>query len=1624
MRIQQLESESKAKADRLSKINLENSQTISLYTSQLETIESLQQHETELLSELDALKGKYENETADYEKVVSNLRQEKETLLQRTEHLSEQLAAAARREEEWDNSPKQSIIIDHQSPDDGFSDDPKTPERSAPMSPVKATPAHNAALEGQTLKASLSHAHRMVTTLRGTVHREKTEKMELRRQLSDAMNEIESLRNSKGGKKTKLTSAAHTERRTLGLGGRKPEYRISSDFEDPDADIDWETFNGATSDRFMSARESTVEETDAGFETAHDAPTSDDDNFITYKSSTDDYHTGVESAYGEGDDVDTETENSAVQLGPKYSSQADSTDDEEVMGSSLLKSRFNKRTVSRGTKRDSGDFAIPQPLFDQIGSSPYSARDVTTSTELARVETADAEMMTDPWHPERVVSVETVLADALLMSMVAIPQTEYDALVNRPVSVESLRADASALLMTVVPNDHYELLANPSRESVIDNAEKLAMVAVPKEEYNNLVNRSISAESVQEDAELLSMIAIPKEEYCAMSKRNPTLESVTADAETLSMVVVDKEEYINLFNRKITPESVLEDAAVVSMTAVPTEEYNAVVNRRPTVESVATEAAGLSLMTMAKEEYDLLVNRQISPESVIADAASISMVAIPKDEHEGLVNREITPESIIADAASISMVAIPQDAHKESTDRQITLESVAEDALSLSLVVVPQEKYNDLVSHQLTPELMAAEAASQSMVLCSQSEYESLKNRQITKESVELDAARLSLVTISTEEYDSLIHRPITVESVSVDAESLSMVAISKKEYDEMNNKIMDKESIMAGVAALSMVAIPAASYDSLMAKQSASPESVIADASSLSMTAMPKDELDSMLATARHEALANRAISAETVLKDAAQCSMVVLPEEDLSKMITASQQEALAKHEVTAESISANAASLSMMAFSKEELAKTIEAAQKEVLAKREITAESVTADAAVLSMVAVPRESYDSMTKAADLLASQSITAEREADESEATSAQRKPTVESVMSDAAELSMMAMKREEFDELVHDIEEKAVASRDISSESVAADAATLSMVVLSSDDYSSLIKREILPESVRADGKNLSMVVLTKEENDEQIAAAVQNALDSRIISLDTVSNDAKSLSMVALPIEEFERISAREVTEETLYNDAEQLSMVALTKEKLNEIIEQTEADSISNKILTPESVAMEAAALSLTVIPNNVYLSLVNRVVTTESVCKDAEAVGMVALTSTKLDEIIEQSVKSAAKSELEPTMSAERLAEIASALSMTVIPTERYEMLMKHQSQASIGSRSAISQPPSEPSVRDHRTNVAGDYGLRQASRQSSAYDTTEHQSHIENFVQSESQEDVHARIRATAIQAVTQTMIGECLWKYTRKTGRQTLSGNRHARFFWVHPYTRTLHWSKEAPSSHGGEVRAKSALIENVHVVHDDNPFPPGLFHKSIVVTTSTRVLQFTCLTQQSHDTWYLALSFLLLRNGSSAESRMLEISNTSFRNRQGSYQSPHSVGMTPSSSMSSVNGGPRSTSLMSYQGRGRNTQLIQSRGRSGHPGSTRLAPAFTIRSQGSVGRLGSLLRPPTGSHAEYHAASDSNGGNVYEASRAADSIADLRAQIEREEMEFDGLENVRACCEGEFSCFLFFLF
>ncbi|KAF2763515.1 hypothetical protein EJ05DRAFT_530236 [Pseudovirgaria hyperparasitica] len=275
------------------------------------------------------------------------------------------------------------------------------------------------------------------------------------------------------------------------------------------------------------------------------------------------------------------------------------------------------------------------------------------------------------------------------------------------------------------------------------------------------------------------------------------------------------------------------------------------------------------------------------------------------------------------------------------------------------------------------------------------------------------------------------------------------------------------------------------------------------------------------------------------------------------------------------------------------------------------------------------------------------------------------------------------------------------------------------------------------------------------------------------------------------------------------------------------------------------------------------------------------------------------------------------------------------------------------------------------------------------------------------------------IQAITQTMIGEYLWKYTRKAGRGEMSEKRHRRFFWVHPYTRTLYWSEQDPSTAGrAQLKAKSVAIEAVQVVTDDNPMPPGLHRKSIIVITPGRSVKFTATTGQRHETWFNALSYLLLRTNAERADEDDNITAEDINEFNPGYtRSPsRQTGRSRVSMASSHTNGNRNLSPSRAQ-----YPTLTSRGA---PGTQRVTSAQSGSQvpQNSVSSrfssISGIFRPGSGmrgSFAGRRSRSSVRDSSLYDATTVHDSAEDLRQVIEQQERDADRLENVRACCDGK---------
>ena len=192
-----------------------------------------------------------------------------------------------------------------------------TPDHSPPPSPTKATPRHPA-LESETLRSSLHHAHRMIQNLKNNIHREKTEKVELKRMLQDARDELEQRRGDPGSGnkrlKTKPENAKKAGRLDMLGGSRRARTDVELEEEG------WEDHDGQTPThpRRLAVpgafNHGGITDTSDAYQTSTDVEGAFETADEKHGTESEDFLTGAESLAGDSTDDLTETEETGTRL--------------------------------------------------------------------------------------------------------------------------------------------------------------------------------------------------------------------------------------------------------------------------------------------------------------------------------------------------------------------------------------------------------------------------------------------------------------------------------------------------------------------------------------------------------------------------------------------------------------------------------------------------------------------------------------------------------------------------------------------------------------------------------------------------------------------------------------------------------------------------------------------------------------------------------------------------------------------------------------------------------------------------------------------------------------------------------------------------------------------------------------------------------------------------------------------------------------------------------------------------------------------------------------------------------------------------------------------------------------
>lgn len=166
---------------------------------QSEQIDIMKAQEEKSASVIEAMKARHEQETYHLRRHAATAQRENSQVQKQVEALNTELkivkaklaiklASSSRTAEENASSDSVKELSDE---NDSENDQNKT---TAPPATTLNANRNQQVLETETLKQSLAHAHRIISNLRSSYHKEKLEKFELKKMLSDSQENIEQMR--------------------------------------------------------------------------------------------------------------------------------------------------------------------------------------------------------------------------------------------------------------------------------------------------------------------------------------------------------------------------------------------------------------------------------------------------------------------------------------------------------------------------------------------------------------------------------------------------------------------------------------------------------------------------------------------------------------------------------------------------------------------------------------------------------------------------------------------------------------------------------------------------------------------------------------------------------------------------------------------------------------------------------------------------------------------------------------------------------------------------------------------------------------------------------------------------------------------------------------------------------------------------------------------------------------------------------------------------------------------------------------------------------------------------------------------------------------------------------------
>ncbi|KAI8942105.1 hypothetical protein NX059_000200 [Plenodomus lindquistii] len=1580
--VREAEAQSKSAADREHRLNHALNVTRTEKSTLERELEELKQIHTKLNDEHINKTRQHETELSSLRRNVTMGEMERSAIQRKVEELTSQNQELARAVQ-YRVKSEDHVQAGDASPDDGGEEgNALTPEHSPPVSPSKATPRHGM-LESETLKHSLQHAHRMIQQLKNNIHREKTEKVELKRMLQDARDELEKDRTmnvpSSAGKRRKndkdaFKKPARPDR--LGALRGTQEVVIDDDEWEEQEDVvstpsrrpkSFDPIPQAVSSGFSSAAETSANE---GFETANDTSdaafeTANERDGTT--TETDAFQTGAETLDGDSSDDLTETEGGgrvALRNSRSFTARHSHHDSYESTASNSgdeydnleLRTPLNhqhSRLRLKG-RQGSSRASTPRGGLEIFARTPSIARD------------SPASIISNRSTPAQGKSLFAELED---LSGDDDDGSYIDGTPSRSSVLQSRESSPDALGKTIY--EKSPLVFHPPRPMMVDSGTMTEASIPAPVEISSVTSLHTAPQAPQ----------YPKLQISSSSARETVPQAVAQPRLGISY----------LASVDTTPKSV----------AVPIHQLSSINGHATVPQLAAAPALTLSLLSA----HDTAPQLAVVPKSSFSTLSSQDTAPQPavgaRSEYSTLYTQDTKPQVAVAPRSNFSTLYSQDTVPRTPAVHVLDLSTVSSHATEPQNVATPSLSVSAFSTHGTEPIAPATERPASSFLDVSSIAYQATEPKEGNVSAAAIPATLLASAVAAHAVSDSRSDAPSPVTEDSRALVHESTMNASEPESSNVKQHVPLQFSTLA-THATEPRDIPriALGVSPTVSSQATEPLEVKRTISQLSK----------MSAQATEPAAPARVSSQMSGVTSSATAPVVPqLPQLQLSHPVSWSVEPVQAPKPVapTLSSIHFQASEPTEPARPAPPMLSTIQFQDSKPMEPSRPAPPSLST---MTSQVTRPVEP------------SQPALLQLSTTSSQVTEPRRPAQIA-----LPQVSVISVQQT-----------KPVAS--VTSKEVQQQLSSVRTVQDTQPESPTLPAFLPTPASRPSTAHRIQAPLLTMSS---VITQGVEPVLPSRPATAHRVT----PLSLGALTSVQTHEVERQSLSEPKagFFDSVEPWN----TKQKQAEPVTPSASDR--DLYEPPEPI-------DLNVFPKVPRAPMADGGTQT---MVSAEQIDRLLLarnprwSSTIAAAAVEKSMSPpgspAQRNSNEPGRSPRRPSSSGSmrsrAASPPPLPSDHKEVIAAAAQKLSPPTPGTMGPPavpasaykkrPQTPSVKSNnltptpRTNgtTPRARGLSQRSdTRSGASSPLSRRSSLSSFTSELDQRFnipngpnfAQAGIPSGAtdpamIQNITQAMIGEYLWKYTRKTGRGGLSENRHRRFFWLHPYTRTLYWSEQDPQNTSkAELKAKSVAVLSVEEVEDTNPLPPGLHQKSLVVATPGRPIKFTAATARRHETWLDVLKYLCERvDGTNGAAQQYQP-----RQQQQGNEEVDEI-------QDEFNGGYRSASRMTGRSRASVSSRITKRTASPHHTETptlrpsaatphRMSSSEAL--QNSVNkRLSTFLRPSSALRGSY-----SNRASVQSSvtpEEPSGSNLNLSRDIHEHvhERDIDGMPNVRACCGGQ---------